>query len=191
MRRLLTPALVLSLAACASAGGNTAASGSPVTGSTTTNAPTLMTMPNTDTRVDMNVSGTSYTSATSIGKGVEAAWAALPEIWKSLGLEAETMSTQDHRMVTGLVRIRRTLGGVNLSRYVECGRSTLGPNADSYFITLKFETVLTGDAKATLVQSGMQVSGEPVGNGGATARCSSTGELENRVGERLQKRLAM
>lgn len=191
MRRLLAPALVLALAACASSGTNTAAAGSPVTGSTTTTAPTVMTMPNTEARLDIAVSGTNYTSATSIGKGVDAVWAALPDIWKSLGLEAETMSTKDHRLVTGLLRVRRTLGGVNLSRYVECGRSTLGPNADNYFITLKFETVLTGDAKATVVQSGMQVSGEPVGNGGATARCSSTGELENRVGERLQKRLAM
>jgi hypothetical protein len=191
MRRLLAPALALSLAACASTGTNTAASGAPVTGNTTTNTATTMTIPNTDTRLDIAVSGTNFTSATSIGKGVDAVWVALPDIWKSLGLEAETMSTKDHRMVTGLVRVRRQLGGVNLSRYVECGRSTLGPNADSYFITLKFETVLTGDAKATVVQSGMQVSGEPVGNGGATARCSSTGELENRVGERLQKRLTM
>ena len=87
------------------------------------------------------------------------------------------------------MRIRRQLGGVNLSRYIECGRSTQGPNADVYFIVLSVETVANGTEGQVLVQSSINVTGEGTGNGGTVVRCSTTGELERRVAERVATRL--
>jgi hypothetical protein len=139
--------------------------------------------------MDAAVQSTKFVSSQTIGKSVDDVWAVLPDIWSSLGLTVDGISSKDHRLTSGVIKVRRTLGNVSLSRYVECGRSTMGANADSYFISLKVETVLSASGTSTLVQSALQATGEGVGNGGQVMRCSSTGELENRIGERLQKRL--
>ena len=186
MRRI-SIAATFALVACASGG----ASSSPAAdgGRTSTTTQEVVTVPGTETRVDMAIQSTRYTSSAVIGKPVEEVWAVLPDIWTSLGLTYDGISPKEHRLSSGVIRVRRMLGGVNLSRYVECGRSTLGQNADSYFIALKVETVMSAAANGTLVQSGLQATGEGTGNGGQPMRCSSTGELENRIAERLQKRL--
>ncbi len=139
--------------------------------------------------MDAAVQSTKFVSSNTIAKPVDDVWAVLPDIWSTLGLTIDGISQKEHRLTSGVIRVRRSLAGVSLSRYVDCGRSTLGPNADSYFIALKVETVLSGSGSVAVVQSAMQASGEGTGNGGQVMRCSSTGELENRIAERLAKRL--
>ncbi|MBI3791597.1 MAG: hypothetical protein HY275_12065 [Gemmatimonadetes bacterium] len=141
--------------------------------------------------VDMTVARQRFVSATTIGKPIDQVWGVLPEIWTALGLSAEGISSSEHRLVTGNMRIRRQLGGVSLSRFLDCGRTAMGPNADSYFITLKVETILVSAGSNTIVQSALVATGEGTGNGGSTTHCSTTGELENRIGDRLLKRASM
>lgn len=140
-------------------------------------------------QVDYTVRTSNFVSGDVVAAPLDSVWAVLPEVWKSLGLAYEGISGKDHRLQSGQLRIRRQLGGVSLSRYIECGRTTQGPNADVYFIVLRFETVASGKDGQVLVQSAMSVTGEPTGNGGANVRCSTLGELERRVAERVAGRL--
>ena len=139
--------------------------------------------------IDYTTNTTSFVSRDLLAAPLDSVWAVLPEIWKSLGLDFGGISTKEHRLQTGVVRLHRQLGGVSLSRYVECGRSTQGPNADIYFITLSLQTVASGPDGRVTVQSTMSVAGEGTGNSGAVVRCSSLGELERRVAERVALRL--
>lgn len=139
--------------------------------------------------MDRTVQSTKFVSSNTIAKPMDAVWGALPDIWASLGLTVDGISTSERRLSTPVLRVRRMLGKVNLSRYVDCGRTTLGPNADSYFVSLKVETVLSGTDGNVLVQSALRATGEGTGNGGTQMRCSSTGMLENKIADLLVARL--
>ena len=174
------------LGACASGGGSEAPKPAGPAGSIDR---TQTTGAAEGANLDMTVHSTNFASTDIIVAPLDSAWAALPEIWKSLGLTIDGISTREHRLQSGSMRIRRQLAGVSLSRYIECGRTTQGPSADVYFIVLRFETVLTGSDGKVLAQSAMAVTGEGTGNSGQLTRCSSSGELERRVAERLATRL--
>ena len=140
--------------------------------------------------LDMSYRSTNFVSSNLVAATLDSAWAVLPEIWKSLGITTiDGISTKDRRLQTGQMRLHRQLGGVALSRYIECGRTTQGLSADIYFIVMRLETVLTGNDGAVLVQSAMAVTGEGTGNSGQVTRCSTSGELERRIAERLATRL--
>ena len=186
MRRL-SFVLPVVLVGCASVGGAPTPAGSgPGTVVETTR---VSIAGSTQTLVDQTVTSTKFVSSNTLSKPLADVWGAVPDIWASLGLTIDGISQKDHRITSGIIRAHRELGKVSLSRYVDCGRSTLGYNADSYFVQLKVETVVSGVDGAVIVQSALQATGEGTGNGGQTMRCSSTGVLENRIAERLAARL--
>lgn len=139
--------------------------------------------------IDITTRSAIFVSRDIVAAPLDSVWAVLPDVWKSLGLTVEGVSSRDHRLQSGMMRIRRQLGGVSLSRYIECGRTTLGQSADIYFIALTVETVANGTEGQVLVQSSLNVTGEGTGNGGTVVRCSTTGELERRIAERVTIRL--
>ena len=140
--------------------------------------------------IDYTVRTSNFVSSDVVAAPIDSVWSVLPAIWQSLGITIDGVSQKDHRLQSGQMRIRRQLGGVSLSRFIECGRSTQGPNADVYFIVMKVESVVSGKNGQVLVQSAMAVTGEGTGNGGANVRCSTTGELERRIAERVAERVA-
>ncbi len=176
---------ILALAGCSSAGNSPPVGSGPGTVFENKN----ISNSGAGELLDATVQSTKFVSSASIGRPVDDVWAVLPDIWTTLGITVDGISQTEHRLTSPIMRVRRALGGVPLSRYVECGRTAMGPNADSYFIALKVETVLSGSGRTTIVQSALKATGEGTGNGGQQVRCSSTGELENRIGERLLKRL--
>lgn len=187
MRPIVLTGLVL-LSACASQTGGTTLP--PGSGPATVYENTRIASNGTsDASMDRDVQSTKFVSSATIAQPLDAVWGALPDIWAALGLTVDGISPKDHRLQSGIIRVRRQLGKVSLSRYVDCGRSTIGPNADSYFIALKVETVLSGKDGAVVIQSALQATGEGTGNGGQNMRCSSTGELENRIADRIATRL--
>lgn len=186
MRRFIVLTAVLFTGCASSTGGSATPSGS---GPGTVTDRVKISGGDQGALMDATIQSTKFVSSNTIGKPVDDVWAVLPDVWNTLGVTIDGISQKEHRLTSSVIRVRRSLGGVPLSRYVDCGRSTLGPNADSYFIALKVETVLSPSGSATMVQSAMQASGEGTGNGGQVMRCSSTGELENRIADRLQKRL--
>jgi len=119
-------------------------------------------------------------------------YAALDSTFRELKIPVET---RDPR--TGILRnlnadISRRLGGENLSRYLDCGRSFAGNNADFYRITLAISTWVepaTGEPQRVMVA--IAASGrDPAGSRSAYSQCTSRGALEKRVAERVQKLIA-
>lgn len=97
---------------------------------------------------------------------------------------------------TGMLRnlnaqVSRRLGGVPLSRYLDCGRGFSGSNADIYRIELAISVWVepaTGDAERLLVA--IAATGrDPSGSRSAFSACTSRGALEERIAAMVQARL--
>lgn len=116
------------------------------------------------------------------------AWAALPAAYAALGLPAGQGGEAEGRAVTGPLRLSRALNGVSLSRYLDCGSTLSLPNADAYAVTLHLDTRLEpAGAGATNVATLVQASARPRDTGGNPVSCTSTGLLERRLAEELQR----
>lgn len=145
---------------------------------------------NTAQPIDYTVRAEKFVSTNTVNGKLEQVWSIMPDVYKQLALPVDGLNAATHSITTGQVHMRRSLNNVPLSRFMECGRATLGPNADVYDINLKVETAIGGADGAAVVQSSLTAVGSGVGNGGSQVRCSSTGELEGRIAAKIAELLA-
>ncbi|HEY0024152.1 MAG TPA: hypothetical protein VGB24_14650 [Longimicrobium sp.] len=115
------------------------------------------------------------------------AWAALPQVYASLGLHADLVDPATHRY--GAQRVTQVRIGERRTRdLVRCGNDGAGPSsASGHRIQLSIVSRLTasagGKSDVTTEVAGWATSVE----GGSTGavRCVSTGELEQQIATRL------
>lgn len=116
------------------------------------------------------------------------AWAALPAAYTALGLPAGQGGEAEGASVVGPLQLMRRLDRVPLSRYLDCGSTVALPNADAYAVTLHLATQLEpAGAGATRVATLVQASARPRDTAGNPVSCTSTGLLEQRLAEELQR----
>lgn len=79
-------------------------------------------------------------------------------------------------------KIRQRLGKVALSRYIDCGETQIGPNADSYevYLTVLVQVRPVGTTSSSLVTT-FEASARPIAFSQAYSRCSSRGSLETKL----------
>lgn len=79
-------------------------------------------------------------------------------------------------------KIRKELGGVALSKYIECGTTQIGPNADSYEVHLTILTeLLPGPNGTTKMTTNFQSASRPLSFAQDYSRCSSKGVFEDKL----------
>jgi len=118
-------------------------------------------------------------------------WAVLIQVYADLGIPLTVADTQSH--VIGALRVvqRKPVGGQRLSRLLECGESSYGPNAERYTVQL---TALTnvqsvGDKVSTI---DTRVGGIASPNGiNSSVKCASSGVLEGTVTSMVRKALGL
>lgn len=120
---------------------------------------------------------------------LESAWAALPNAYAAVGLTGAAVVDEATRQFgVGPVTLPRRLNDAPLSRFVDCGSSRFVPNADSYAVRLQVTTQLVaegaGVTRLLTVVEGAARSREMSGN---PVLCTSTGELERRIAQQLQR----
>lgn len=121
-----------------------------------------------------------------VARPLAEAWAALPAAYEALALHGGAPAG-GHRFSVPRLRATRALGGVRLSRYLDCGSSVGMANADHYAVTLHVATRLSETTpSATLAETLVQASAKPIGTAGETVPCTSTGELERAIAARLR-----
>jgi hypothetical protein len=179
--RFLTAIALTTLSACAS------------TGNGSTPRSTIET-----TRVATPTGTTTLTSVATVEPGfvslevpIDVVWRALPVAYDSVGIPVGKVDTPSHVVGNEGFKLRRKLGGVALSRYLDCGQAQGFRSAETYEINLAVLTQLqpvgtTGTSAATSVQA----TARPVNFAGDYSACSSTGELEKRLGEVLSRLVA-
>lgn len=123
----------------------------------------------------------------SVGFGAKEAWDALPSVYALLSIPVDGT---DHsaRRISGVVSARRRFADQPLSRFVNCGTSLVGVNADNYPVEIRLRTKVDSVApEASRIGTSVNVMAS--GLAGANIRCSTTGALEKLIMERLSARI--
>jgi hypothetical protein len=179
MRQIVSLCAAATLAACSSSGS----------GSSPHMAPKP---PEVNTQVNIQGVGNigiktvpyqdSYVGVVSYPMG--RVWAALPAAYDSVGLKLTTLDPATHTVGNSGVNMRRVLGKTALSKYLDCGRTQVDQNADSYEVHLTMLTTVAADeAGATKVRTTLSAAAKPVAFSGDYVRCTSLGRLEVRLHE--------
>ena len=114
----------------------------------------------------------------------------LPAAYDSIKVPLNTLDAKTHTIGNDGFKVRKELGATALSKYIECGTTQIGPNADSYDVVLTVVTQLQpGDAGATKVVTTFESSARPIAFSQEYSKCSSKGVLEARLMDVLRKRL--
>ena len=120
---------------------------------------------------------------------LDSAWAALPAAYAALGLtDAAVIDQAARQFGAGPTTLPRRLNDTPLSRFVNCGSTRFMPNADSYAVRLQVSTQLVAEGTAvTSVQTLVEGTARPREMSGNPVQCTSTGELERRIAQQLQR----
>jgi hypothetical protein len=137
----------------------------------------------------------TVTSNATAGVSIVAApivkvWRLLPIVYDSVGLAVATLDSARRLIANGDTKLRRQIGGVPLSRYLDCGQTQIGYNADSYEVVLTVQTQLQPhESGATTVRTMVTALAKPVAFSQAYSNCTSTGKLESRLSDVLRAKL--
>ena len=180
--RIVAALLVAAAAACASGRRNA--------GETATSIET--------TRVSGSGGTTTLTTVAETRRGVAVLPAPVGVVWRALRTAYDSLASPVTRVdeATRVIandglKLRRRLGTVALTRYLDCGSAQAGPNAETYEVHLAVVTQLRPDsANATIATTAVQASARPVLFAGEFVACASTGELERSIESMLRYHLA-
>ena len=140
------------------------------------------------TGTTMNVSTPTHTS--TLAMPLSDVWHFLPAAWDSLGIPKGIIDDKGHSIATGGMKIRGRLGKTPLSRYLDCGQTQIGPNADSYEVYLSVTTQLSANGTdQTNVATTVDAAAKPLNFNQECSRCSTRGELERRIADGVKAQI--
>lgn len=123
-----------------------------------------------------------------ISAPLDSAWRVLPGVYASLKIPLTMVDDTAHFLGNEGLRIRRSIGGQPLMRYLDCGSGSGGPNAETFDIRLAIFTQLrpVGSTGSTATTS-LQASARNPNFNSPEMACASNGLLEQRINELLQE----
>jgi hypothetical protein len=141
-------------------------------------------------RTTLSTSSAPVPGVATIQAPIAKIWLALPAVFDSLEIPRTTFDPASYTIGNVGMQIRRQLGKVRLSKYLDCGAPQLRPSADYYDVNLsvitRLEPEASGDTRLTTTVDAMA---KPVAFSGEYGRCASTGEIESKVRSLLEAEL--
>ena len=135
----------------------------------------------------LTINSNSTASKSAIAAPVEQVWRVLPAVFDSLGVAISTVNQVQHLIGNDALKVRQRLGKAPLSRYLDCGQTQIGPNADSYDVMLTLLVQLQPNgAGSTTVFSTVEATAKPIAFAQSASACSSKGSLESRLTTLIQ-----
>ena len=115
----------------------------------------------------------------------------LPSVYDSLGIPVAMLTPTTRTIGNPSFKTRQRLGKVIMSRFLDCGNTQIGPNADSYDVVISITSHVesTGPAEST-VTTNFEAQARPATFNQAYNRCSSKGVLETRLTDIIKARLS-
>lgn len=178
MRRLmLFTVAACSLSACASS-------------STSTARPATQTVSG-GSAGSMTISNSTSSDVVRLAYTPDAVWRIMPSVYDSLGVTVSTIDPASKTIGNPGYKIRQKLGKAPLSRYIECGTTQIGPNADSYDVMLSVLSTVTAEgAQGAVLTTTVEAQAKPVTYNQGYSRCSSKGAIEKRISDLVNARLS-
>ena len=138
----------------------------------------------------LNMSSTTAPSVSSVPFPLDQVWRVMPAALDSLAIPLGIIDPARHIIGNEGFKIGQRLGKVSLSRYVECGTTQIGPNADSYEVYLTVLVQLSpGAGGATSVATTFESLARPITFAQDYSRCTTKGLLESRLLEFVRTQL--
>jgi hypothetical protein len=132
----------------------------------------------------LTVNSSSTANVTKVALAMEQIWRVLPATFDSLGVPITRLEPAKHLIGNEGFKLRQRLGKTTLSRYLDCGTTQIGANADSYDVYLTVMTQLQpGDAGVTTVSTTFEAVARPLAFAQDYSKCSSKGLFESRLVE--------
>jgi hypothetical protein len=170
---------LIALSACASSGG-------------------ASTRPDETVRINgagggnLKLTSNTYSHVTKIASPIARVWLAMPGAFESLSIPISNVDTVQHVIANDGLKLRRQLGKSPLSRFIDCGNTQIGENADSYDVHLTISVKLTPDEGGTTrLETMFESMAKPVSFSREYARCSTRGVLEQRLAEAVKAQLLL
>jgi hypothetical protein len=117
-------------------------------------------------------------------------FAALRFVYDSLPIPVATLDPVSHVIGNPEMKLRRRLGDVGLSQYINCGNTQGAPSAETYEIRMSVLTqALSVSQGSTSVLTTVEARGKPITMSGEYTLCSSTGVLERRIVDLVKAKL--
>jgi hypothetical protein len=140
---------------------------------------------------NLHMAAMDQTTDVKIGFPVGKVWHALPAAFEQLGIPITQADDATHTMANGGLKLRRQLGTTPLSRYIDCGTTQIGENADSYDVYLTFTVHVDEEPSSGLgiTHTTFEAMARPIAFSRDYARCSSKGELEKRLVDAVKAQL--
>jgi hypothetical protein len=175
---LLRLATLAAIGACA-----TSPSAAPV-------RPATQTIGSADVGGTIRIASGSGPDVATLPFALAQVWTALPLALDSLAIPITKNDASAHIIGNESFKIRQRLGKTALSRFLDCGQTQIGPNADSYDVMLTVLAQLQpASATSTTISTTVQAMAKPVTFNQGYSQCSSKGELETRLLNMLKAQL--
>lgn len=183
MRHLL-PLALAALGACAGGSTSTGRGSVPV-------ATTRIESGTGTPSIELTTTPSDPNAEFAIAATPQQVWGALTVAYQELKVPVTTLSTESLVLGNPNFNVRRQLGGVRLSRYLNCGDRLGEPAADALQITMALRTQVTAAAAGgSTLHTTVQASGTPLAVSGNAITCSTTGGLERRIVALVQAQVA-
>ena len=132
----------------------------------------------------LNVVATSGISSREFAAPLDKVWKVMPAVFDSLSIPLSLLDPTTHTIGNRGFKVRGKLGKVGLARYIDCGTTQIGPNSESYDVTLTLTTTLTATAGgATSMTIDFESSAKPLAFAQEPFHCSTKGTMEQRVNQ--------
>ena len=115
----------------------------------------------------------------------ERVWTQMRAAYDSLGIPVTTFDPTTQTIGNASFRVRRRLGDVAMSKYVNCGNVQGVQSADAYEVVASIVTHLEqGETPfQTRLLTSFEAQGRPMTISSEFVRCASTGVLETRISQ--------
>jgi hypothetical protein len=123
---------------------------------------------------------------------IDAVWRVLPAVFDSLAIPANTLDPAIHVFGNSGFRLTKRLGKTPLGQFIDCGQTQGFPSAETYEVDLAVMTQLHPgpEAGTTTLAASVDASARPQTYRAEFTRCTSKGELEKRIAERIRAEVA-
>jgi hypothetical protein len=120
--------------------------------------------------------------------GVDKAWSEFPTVFGELGIPTGLADPKQHVFGNAGVKVRGSLGGQRMSKYLDCGATAGMSNSDTYDVIVRVVSqVIPADAGLASLRTQVEGSAHASGDSGMNVRCISTGALEARIAHMMSE----
>jgi hypothetical protein len=173
MRSVLLLSAIVALGACAA---NRTAEPSPV-------VPQTMRVSTTSISSISNVEA----NIVSIPYSIDRVWSVLPSVYELLSIPIGTFDMPGRTMGNTGLKLRRQLGKVPLSRYLDCGSGQAVASADAYDVYMSILSKVSADANGgTTLATTIEAQARPGSLSGQYFSCASKGVLERAIADQVK-----